>query len=345
MVEILECTIRDGSYAVNFHWKEEEISEIVYELSMAGLNYIEIGNGLGLGYYRKNEKDYLSDQKYVEAAVKSKQDSLIGVFFIPGIGTKEDIKLFADSGGDFIRIGTNVSQSIEACEYIEYAKKLNLKVGFNFMKSYAVTPFELCKRAIDIEKAGADFIYLVDSAGGMLPKQVKHYVSCLRDLLEVKIGFHGHNNLLVANANNLAAIEGGAEFIDTTLLGIGRGAGNSQTETMIVLLKESGYKIDIDPLEVSKISEKYIANKVGQLKGSNGKDLIMGYAHFHDSYLETVEKYAKEFDVDYQKLILEIGKFNKENPSERLICNIAKAMQGKKRVDIPYPKFYHSEIK
>lgn len=345
MVEILECTIRDGSYAVGFKWTSEDVFNIVSELSQAGFKRIEIGHGLGLGASFKTTQQLCSDDAYTKIAVKAKRGSKIGAFFIPSIGTKDDIKSFFDIGGDFIRIGTNVSFSEEAFEYIEYAKTLGLEVGFNFMKSYAVTPYELCKRAVEIEKCGVDYIFLVDSAGGMLPKQVSHYVSVLKDILKVKVGFHGHNNLLMANANSLAAVESGAEIIDATLMGIGRGAGNAQTETLIVLLEESGHPLGIDPLKVSKISEKYISSKTSSLKGSNGKELVLGYALFHDSNLRLIEKYSEEFSIDYQKLIIEVGKVNKENPSEELICNVAKQLSVSDRVNIPFPKFFHKEVK
>ena len=321
MVQVLDCTIRDGSYVNGFKWSLEDVTGIVKELDEAGIKYLEIGHGLGLGASRKIQSSY-SDLEYTLAAVKEKNTANIGAFFIPGFGNKEDIKLFKDNGGDFIRVGTNVSKSQEAYKYIEYAKSLGLEVGYNFMKSYTLSPFDLCVKALEIEKRGADSIAIVDSAGGMLPKDVAHYVSVFKDCLEIKIGFHGHNNLLLANANNLAAVESGADIIDTTLMGMGRGAGNSQTESMIVILNKSGFDTGIDPLRVSNISEKYIMSYKDQVKGSDGIELALGYALFHDSYLGIIKKYAEEYSVDSRELIIETAKINNENPSDQLIEEI-----------------------
>ena len=120
------------------------------------------------------------------------------------------------------------------------------------MKSYVAPPFEILHRAAPIAERGATTIAVVDSAGGMLPDQVADYVRVLKAGLDVQVGFHGHNNLLLANANSLAAVQAGAAVIDTTLLGIGRGGGNAQTETMLVVLEKAGYPTGINPLEVSE---------------------------------------------------------------------------------------------
>ena len=216
-MQLLECTIREANYVIDFHWTEHEVNDIVRELAHAGFRYIEIGHGLGIGAYRTQAPDLYSDHTYTISAVENKGDALIGAFFIPGIGNKDDIQSFRKDGGQFIRIGTNVSQSERALGYIEYAKSIGLEVSYNFMKSYVAEPAALSRRAKDVEHAGADIIYVVDSAGGMVPWQVKSYIEALKDTVETRIGFHGHNNLLLANANNLAAIESGAAIVDTTL--------------------------------------------------------------------------------------------------------------------------------
>ena len=344
-VEILDCTIRDGSYVINGAWTHDDVSNIVRELSAAGFRYIEVGNGIGLGAHRKKVSSICSDAEYVLAAAANKGKAKIGVFFIPGTGNVQDIEDFHANGGDFIRIGTNVSDSDDAEEYIQFAKKLGLEVGYNFMKSYTVPPYELCLRASRVERFGADCISLVDSAGGMMPKEVACYVSRMRECLEVKVGFHGHNNLLMANANSLAAIENGADVVDTTLMGMGRGAGNAQSETMLVLLKKAGFRVEIDALKVSKISEKYILPKTSKLKGSDGLELVLGYALFHDSYLKLIDTYAEKHKIDYQDLIVEVSNINKENPSEQLIANVAQQLAEKRKVKVFFPKFYHKDVR
>ena len=321
------------------------MQSIVGGLADAGIPYIEVGHGMGLGASRTKTPSLISDTAYVEAASGVKRNSRIGAFFIPGIGNKDDIRMFQECGGDFLRVGTNATESDAAIPYLEYAKELGLEVAYNFMKSYAVTPYEICRRADKMVKHGAEMIYLVDSAGGMLPRQVAQYTELLVEAVDVRIGFHGHNNLLMANANALAAVEAGAELIDSTLLGIGRGAGNTQTESIVVVLARAGYEMEIDPMGISKLGMKYVAPKADGLKGADGVDLLFGYALFHDAYLKLVEQCSVEFGVDFEKLVIEVSKVNKMDPSEDLVRTVAKQIRDLPKVEIFAPKFYHQEIK
>jgi 4-hydroxy 2-oxovalerate aldolase len=345
MAEILDCTIRDGSYVINSQWTPEQVENIVRELSNAGLKYIEVGNGIGLGSFRKGVKSLCTDTEYVALAAKNKGSAKIGTFFIPGVGVKEDINMLKENGGDFIRVGSDVSRSDEVREYIEYAKSLNLEAFCNFMKSYVVSPYELCKRAIRVQESGADTISLVDSAGGMVPRQVGKYIKYLKQAIKTKIGFHGHNNLLLANANNIAALETGADIIDCTLMGMGRGAGNAQTETMVVIMNKIGFDTGIDPMQLCRISKNFIEPLTSKLKGSNELQLVLGYAQFHDSYLVTIEHYALKYNIHVESLIIEVSKINKENPSEELIETVARQLQQGPRVSIFFPKFCHKEVR
>ena len=95
-------------------------------------------------------------------------------------------------------------------------------------------------------------------------------------------------------------------------MGMGRGAGNAQTETMVVIMKKMGIEIAIDPVHLSKISKKHIQPLTENLKGSDTLQLVMGYAKFHSSFLGIVERYAKQYKVDYERIIIEVSKINKE---------------------------------
>jgi hypothetical protein len=184
-------------------------------------------------------------------------------------------------------------------------------------------------------------ITVVDSVGGMLPDQVAEYVRVLRTGLDVQVGFHGHNNLLMANANSLAAVQAGAAVIDTTLLGMGRGGGNAQTETMLVVLEKAGYPTGINPLDVARIAERYVSLKPARLKGADELELIYGFALFHSGFTKRVQDVAAAYGVRYQDLILEVSRYAKEDPSQALIEEAATQLSRNGRVDIHFPKFVH----
>ncbi len=342
-IEILDCTIRDGSYVVNFNWPLEKVVGIVRDLASNNCRFIEIGHGLGLGAERKHPHGEVSDETYLREAAKVKGNSLLGAFFIPGIGSMEDIDRFKENCGDFLRIGTNISESKNAEPYIRHAKELGLIVSYNAMKSYVAKPFEFCKRMTEVASWGADILYFVDSAGGLLPEEVGRYISLLRRCVgnDVTIGFHGHNNLMLANASSLAAVDNGASMIDTSLLGIGRGAGNAQTETMLLILKKKGYRIPMAPIPLLKTAEKYVKTTNAAVKGIDYADVIMGYALFHSSYYALLQKIASDEHIDPDDLMLEVARVNRESPDENLMRMVAKQIAAHKSVKIFFPKFSH----
>ncbi len=341
MIQILECTIRDGGYAIDFQWARDEVEQIVRGLAGAGFEYIEVGHGMGLGASRTATPARCSDEETAAVAVAARGSARVGAFFIPGVGCADDLRRFRDAGADFVRIGTDVSRSESAWEFIELAASLGFEVFYNFMKSYAAQPFDLLQRALPIVERGASTVTVVDSAGGMLPNQVSAYIEVLAAGLDARMGFHGHNNLLLANANSLAAVQAGASIIDATLLGMGRGGGNAQTETMLVILEKAGYGTGINPLQVAKIAERFVGAKPARLKGANELEMIYGFALFHSGFTERVQDVAAAYGVPYQELILEVSRYAKENPSRALIEEVAVQLRRGGPVEIHFPKFFH----
>ena len=326
---ILDCTLRDGGYVIDFKFTDEEIGNIVSELSNSGVPYIEVGHGLGLGAYRQHSRgEILSDEQTLEIAHDAISNSLLGMFFIGGMGEAEDIRLASRRGLDFVRIGTNISNYKNAYQYIDVAKNAGLKVFLNFMKSYTVNKFTLLQCAKDVQERGIDAIYVVDSAGGMLPAEVGGYLSLLHENLDCDLGFHGHNNLMLVNANNLAALENGAKFIDTTLMGMGRGAGNSPTESMVYVLKRMGVEIDIDAKAIADCANKYIASKIKGMRPDD-IDVVGGYARFHSGFYDKFLRVANEYNVDVRDLIINVSEKDKEDPSEELIYSEAVHLRDK----------------
>ncbi|MCK5557153.1 MAG: 4-hydroxy-2-oxovalerate aldolase, partial [Candidatus Hydrogenedentes bacterium] len=246
-VDLLECTLRDGSYVIDFQFTVRETAEVCAGLEQAGFRRLEVGHGLGLGASAMGHgRAAATDTEYLEAARAAAPTARIGMFFIPGIGTRSDMADAKKRGLDFIRIGTNVSETDTGEEYVKFAKDIGLEVSFNFMKSYAKSPGELVKIAEKTRQWGADVLTVVDSAGGMLPSEVAAYVKLLSKRTGSTIGFHGHNNLDLAVANNVAALEAGASVVDCSLQGIGRSAGNAQTETMVLVLEKMGMDTGIE---------------------------------------------------------------------------------------------------
>lgn len=250
------------------------------------------------------------------------------MFFIPGIGRKKDLDLAAKYDMDFVRMGTNVTQVEEAKEYIKYAKDYGMITTSNLMKSYVLSPEKFAKKAKLAEQFGVDIIEIVDSAGGMFPVDIKNYIDAMKkEEINVRFGFHGHNNLSLAMANTLEAINNGATIVDSTLSGIGRSGGNTITEILIVILKKMGYELNIDIFKTMDYAEKLIKPKMKLYNGINSIDIISGYSEFHSSFLDIIYKASKKYSVDPRKLIISVCKKDKVNLSEEIAMKLAKELK------------------
>lgn len=323
-VNILETTLRDGSYAINFQFTASDTAIIAAQLEKVGFEYIEIGHGVGLGASKKGKGEAAeTDIAYMEAAAEALKKAKYGMFCIPGIASLDDIDVAAEHGMRFIRIGTNVTEVEESKPYIERAKRHNFFVGANFMKSYTMEPKEFAQKARLSQKFGADILYVVDSAGGMLADEMESYFQAVKDACDIPLGYHGHNNLGCAVAHSLRAVELGASMIDGSLQGLGRSAGNAPTEILVVALKRMGINIDIDPLAVMDLSENYIKPLIHKC-GWDSIDVVTGYAQFHSSYMGVIKKYASKYQIDPRKLIIAVCERDKINAPEGLVEEVAK---------------------
>ena len=323
--KILEVTLRDGSYCINFQFSKEETYNLTNALENLGFELIEVGHGLGLGASKKGKGIALeTDESYMESAANAINKSKWGMFCIPGIAELDDLDAAIDYKMDFIRIGTNIEDYKQSKCFIEKAKTSGMFVCSNFMKSYVCTPAKFAEYAQSVEYWGSDVIYIVDSAGGMLPEQLEEYYIAIKEkCATIKVGYHGHDNLGLGVANALKAADLGIDIIDTSLQGFGRSAGNTCTERFISAMVLKGLDMGFDPIEVMDIGEKYIQPLINK-KGIDSIDTVSGLALFHSSYMPVIEKYSNKYGVDPRKLIVSVCEENKFEASDELVERKAK---------------------
>lgn len=324
--KIMEVTLRDGSYAINFQFTAADTAIIGGALERAGFELIEIGHGVGLNASKSGHGEAAeSDEAYLKAAAGAITRAKFGMFCIPGIARLEDVDMAADHGMGFIRIGTNVIQVEESEPFVARAKRRGMMVCANFMKSYTMSPEAFARRAQLSQQFGADCLHIVDSAGGMMPGDVAAYIIAVRERSDIPLGFHGHNNLGMAVANSLRAVELGAVIVDSSLQGLGRSAGNAPTEVLLVALERMGGKTGIDALRAMDISEQYIRPLVRR-RGLSSLDVVAGQAQFHSSYMGIIRKYSSRHGVDPRRLILKLAEVDKVNAPPELVERLAKEL-------------------
>ncbi|WP_067726825.1 4-hydroxy-2-oxovalerate aldolase [Oceanobacillus damuensis] len=323
-IKITEVALRDGSHAISHQYTVDQVTSVAKVLNEARVPYIEVTHGDGLGgsslQYGLSKTDEL---KLIEAAVSVTDFSKIAVLLLPGIGTIHDLKKAADLGAKMARIATHVTEADVSKQHIETAKELGLEtVGF-LMMSHMAPVDKLVEQAKLMESYGADTVYVVDSAGALLPHEVKERIKALRQELKVNIGFHGHNNLSLAMGNTLAAIEEGATRIDGSIRCLGAGAGNTQTEVLVAVLEKMGIPTGVDTYKMMDIAEDIIAPILPKPQEINRDSLTLGYAGVYSSFLLHSKRASEKFSVDSRDILVELGKREIVGGQEDMITDVA----------------------
>ena len=242
-LKILDCTLRDGSNVINFKFDRKLTQTVLQQLERAGIEWIEMGHGLGLGATENCGKPAsLSDEEYMELAKENLKRAKYGFLIGKKFGKKKDIKLAVQKKVDFIRIGSNITEIDQIEDFVKYAKDQRLTVFIALMKAYAMVNMEEYVEVLNkLEKWGADLATLMDSAGTMLPDEIKKYITQGRLNSNIALGFHSHNNLQLAIANVISAIQAGVDSIDVSVGGLGRSVGNAPTEILALLIDKYGW--------------------------------------------------------------------------------------------------------
>jgi hypothetical protein len=195
------------------------------------------------------------------------------------------------------------------------------------MKSYVSEPAYFAQQAGKCADYGSQCVYIVDSAGGMIPSEIGQYIDAFRAARpDVELGFHGHNNIGLGVGNALYCAERGISIVDTSLQGFGRSAGNTSTEHFISALVRGGYDTPYDPIDVMQAGEELIRPLIRET-GASSLDITAGLALFHSSYMKRVLDSAKQHRVDPRRLIVELCKRDRVNAPAGLIEEAAQVVQ------------------
>ncbi|MEU7480726.1 hypothetical protein AB0A63_32460 [Lentzea sp. NPDC042327] len=293
--EILDTTLRDGSYAVDFQFDENFVVELMCRLDATPIQKIEIAHGVGYEAERAgNRPGSISLRRWCELAGTHLRSSTWGVFAQPSFSRLETMSELVGAGMSFVRVGMEAEKVAANLDYLRRATEICGQVYLNLMKSSS-TPYEALPdllKAVPREVAG---VYVVDSYGSMLPSDVHRYVTVVQRSFPV-VGFHGHNNLGLANANSIAALTAGASIVDGTLHGFGRGSGNAETESLAGILKVKGDD-RYDYRELSRMAE-FCREHLDVLPDNRNMQVLGGVLGVHSNYYQLVEDLCEQHRLD-----------------------------------------------
>lgn len=330
-IRLVDSTLRDGSHAVSHQFTPEQISAVAAGLDEAGVEYIEVTHGDGLGGASINYGwAALSDEEMLCAAIRVIRKGKLTVLLLPGIGTQKDLEMAAGCGVRAVRVATHVTEADIGEQHIELAKKMGMETFGFLMMCHMVPPEKIVEQAMLFESYGADCVYVADSAGAMLPDDVKARVGPVADAVKIPVGFHAHNNLTLATANSLAAAQVGATFLDCTSRGLGAGAGNAQSEVLVGVLDKAGYRTDVDFYKIMDVSEGVVGPMMHRPQVITNAALMLGYSGVYSSFLLHTHRSAEKFGLDPRDILVELGKKRMVGGQEDMIIDVAYQMAQRK---------------
>lgn len=264
-IKVLDCTIRDGGLMNNHDFDDRFVRAIFKAVSESGIDYMEIGY--------KNSKKLFPGDKYGAWKFCTDEDILKVTDGIPS-KTKisvmvdvdrvdlNDIKPKKESPVTMIRTACYVKDVDKAIALANHFADKGYETAVNLMAISKVLEVDLNECLTQLEKeCKCNVVYLVDSNGSLYQETTEYLVKKAKSIIKTKeIGIHAHNNQQLAFGNTIEAIIHNANYLDSTIFGMGRAAGNCPTELLLGFLKNPKYDIrpilDVISKEMIPLSKK-----------------------------------------------------------------------------------------
>jgi 4-hydroxy 2-oxovalerate aldolase len=327
-VLIHDPTLRDGHHAVRHRLGRAQLRAYATAADAAGTPVVEVGHGNGLGASSLQVgQALLSDDEMLSVVREALNTSRMAVFLLPGWGTTKDLERAIAHGADVVRIGTHCTEADLAERHLGFLRDAGVDAHGVLVMSHMASPERLAEECARLVKYGATGVGVMDSAGHYLPTDVTARIAAIRSAVDVPVIFHGHNNLGMAVANSIAAVEAGAEILDACARGFGAGAGNTQLEVLVPVLERLGYATGIDLyrlLDAADIAERELMPTPPTIDSIS---LVSGLAGVFSGFKNRVLDVAARERVDPRDILFEVGRLQAVAGQEDLIVEVANALR------------------
>jgi 4-hydroxy 2-oxovalerate aldolase len=330
-VRITDSTLRDGSHAMRHQFTEEQVRAVVSALDGAGVAVIEVSHGDGLGGSSFNYGFSLVDEiSLIRAAVDEATAARIAVLLLPGVGTVDDLSEAREAGASVARIATHCTEADVSVQHFGAARDLGMEtVGF-LMLAHRLDPAGLARQARIMVDAGAECVYVVDSAGALVLSDAQARVRALVTEIgrDAQVGFHGHQNLSLGVANSVLAYQAGATQVDGALCALGAGAGNAPTEVLAATFARLGIGTGVDVDGVLAAAEEVMRPIIPRLPWMDRSSVVQGYAGVYSSFLLHAQRAAERYGVPAHTILQRVGEAGYVGGQEDMIIDIALQLQA-----------------
>nr|WP_282446219.1 aldolase [Paenibacillus silvae] len=282
--------MRDGGNLNQWRFSDVAIGQIIRGLDQARTDYIELGYLGGSGSHSPGEvgKTFDCTSEFLDELPQTFH-ARKAIMIVPSVCSQEQLSKLHTSQVSLVRVASYPQDTAYAMSYIAALKDRGFQVAMNLMAASYAEPDQVARVAVEAERHGADIFYIADSYGSMTPGDVRQYVEALKQSTDCEVGFHGHNNLGLAFVNVLEAMRSGASFIDTSLCGMARGAGNLPTEQFISALSHwEQFDTSYEVLPVVETADYVLNHVLEKPMRIAAPEIICGLHNIHYYYYDKI---------------------------------------------------------
>ena len=327
-INLLDCTLRDGGYYTNWNFSKSFINNYLKTMKVSGIKYIELGfislkknKIMGLCYnLNKKTISTLNIPKNLDIGCMINASDMISGNLkkkkLTHLLMHNNIPLFS-----FIRIACHANEIKKIFNYLDEIKKFKIKLIINLMQISEFDDFKINSIVKKLAKKNVDVIYFADSLGWMSASDVANIATKIKKNFRKDVGFHAHNNLNNAHNNVFSAIKNKVEWIDSTIYGFGRGAGNAKTEYLLKTKFFSQNNID-NVYSIKKLINKRflkLHKKYGW--GYNKYYKLSAQFKIHPTYIQEISK-KNVSDNKFLEIINLLNKLKTKIYDKNLLNNI-----------------------
>jgi len=291
MIKILDCTLRDGGFYTQWDFSTSFVQAYCQAMDAAGVDYIE------LGYRSLVKSEFSGAYRFTSESTLEKIPALKHSKIVVMLDSKEfaanpeSVKeIFlpaAHSKIEMVRVATKFKDLSASVEMVNFLKEMGYETTINQM-AWATLSDDEQNQAIDlIQSANVDAFYIADSFGGMYPEDIRDAAEKLNGKIPMAWGVHLHNNLELAFANAMTGMEHGAVFVDSSVLGMGRGPGNLRTEIFLQFLEKRRQQEGCKTTPVIDFISRFMVDMKAQYQwGPQAPYVLSGALSVHPTYAQ-----------------------------------------------------------